>query len=224
METLLPIIDLFKKSFDLYIKKVWTLARIVLFGFLGLLILLPFGLVAFIISYAPFSAGNFSINLILIDILLALIGVFFTIFFGLWTQVATFCAVKENEINFKKALALAWPKMGSFFWISLLTALAIFAGFILLVIPGIIFAVWFCFSIFVFVAEDLRGTAALKKSKQLVRGYFWPVFGRMIVLGIVVSLISWIKFFGPIINIFFTAPFAIVFEYMLFEDLKRVKN
>ena len=67
METLLPIIDLFKKSFDFYIKKVWTLARIVLFGFLGLLILLPFGLVAFIISYAPFSAGNFSINLILIE-------------------------------------------------------------------------------------------------------------------------------------------------------------
>lgn len=219
----MPIIELFKKSFDFYIKKVWTLAGIALFSFLGFLVILPFALTAFIISYSSFSKSNLNISLILIDILLGLIGIFFAILIGLWSQAATYFAVKEDGINFKQSLKTAWPKLGSFFWVSLLAGLAVFGGLILFVIPGIIFGVWFCLSIFVFVSEDLRGTSALKRSKQLIQGYFWPVLGRMLIVGFVVWLISSIKFFGPIINIFFSVPFTIVFQYLLFEDLKRVK-
>lgn len=224
METLLPIIDLFKKSFDVYVKKVWLLASTVLFSFLGFFVFLPFAITAFFISYKPFSNSNFDINIILFDILLALLGIFFAIILGLWSQTATLYAVKEGSITFKNLLTMAWPKIGSLFWVALLTALAVLGGFILFVIPGIIFSVWFCFSGFVFVAENLRGASALKKSRDLVKGYWWPVFGRLVVIGIVAGLISSIETFGPIINIFFMVPFATVFEYLLYQDLKRVKG
>ena len=221
---LLPIVELFKKSFEAYWKKIWTLAGIMLFNFLSILVLSPFAVIAFLISYGPFKNHNYSLNLILIDVLLLLIGLFFCILLGLWARAALFFAVKEQEMKFKEALSVSWNKIASFFWISLLVGLATLGGFILLIIPGIIFSVWFIFSLFIFISEGLKGTAALKRSKQLVKGIWWPILGRVIVLGILVLLISWIRFFGPIINIFFVSPFVIVFYYMLYEDVKRVKG
>lgn len=220
----MPVVDLIKKSFDAYYKKVWTLAGLMLFGFLGLLAFFPLGLTGLAISWGPFSRSDFNAGIILVDILLGLAGLFAAIFFGLWARVALFFSIKEQELDFKNSLSVSWPKMWQFFWVSLLVGLAVLGGFILFVIPGIIFSVWFCLAMFVFVAEGLKGTSALKRSRQLVQGYWWPVFGRLALLGILIMLISSIKFFGPIINIFFTAPFAVAFEYYLYEDLRRVKG
>jgi len=224
MEKLLPVVDLIKKSFDLYYKKFWTLAGLILFTFLGLLAFLPLGLIGLAISWGPFSRADYNATIILVDILLGLLGLFFAILFGLWSRVASFFSIKEQELDFKSSLAVSWPKMWQFFWVSLLVGLAVLGGFILFVIPGVIFSVWFCLAMFVFVAEGLEGTSALKRSKQLVQGYWWPVFGRLALLGILIMLISSIKFFGPIINVFFMAPFGIAFEYYLYEDLRRVKG
>ena len=224
MEPLLPVVELFKKSFDVYLKKVWTLAGLALFSFLGLVIILPFVIAALAISYGPFSRQEFNINLILVDILLVLVGIFLAIIPGLWSQAAMFFAAREDGVNFKKSLSIAWPKIGSFFWVSLLVGLAVLGGFILFFIPGVIFCVWFCLSIFVFVSEDLKGTAALKRSKQLVKGYWWPVFGRILLIALVSIVISLLKPIGPIVNIFFTGPFVVIFEYMLYQDLKRAKQ
>ena len=210
-KTLIPIIDLLKKSFDEYIKQVWKLALIMLFGCLGAVIFLPFGLTAFLISFKSFSVWHFDITLILVDLLLVLIGVLFAIIIGLWSRVALFSAVKNQTFSIKQSLADAWPKIASFFWISLLTGLAILGGFILFVIPGIIFSIWFGFSVYVFIFEDVKGTSALRRSKELVKGYWWPVFGRFLVFTVIAALISQIRGLGPIINVFFVAPFGIVY-------------
>jgi hypothetical protein len=221
---LLPVTELLKKSFDIYQKKAWTYAGLILLGFAGILLFMPFVLAGFLISYGPFSHQDFDLTIILIDVLLGLIGLFFCILVGLWFRVALLCIVKDQSLGIKESLKVAWPKIGSFFWISILVALAVFGGFILLFIPGIIFGIWFMFAMFIYIAEDVKGTLALKKSKQLVAGYWWPIFGRFAVMFIIATLLSWIKFFGAIINIFFVAPFTVVFLYALYEDLKRVKS
>jgi len=43
-------------------------------------------------------------------------------------------------------------------------------GFLFLIIPGIIFLVWFIFAQFIIFAEDDRGMNAILKSKEYVRG------------------------------------------------------
>jgi len=224
MEQLLPVIELLKKSFDAYLKKAWILIGTMLFSFSGFLAMLPSVVIGFLISYVPFKNSNFDLNIILCDVLLLLAGFFLAIILGLWSQTAMLCAVKEDSADFKKILLMAWPKIGSLFWVSFLAGLVIMGGSILFIIPGIIFSVWFCLSTFVFIAEDLHGTSALKRSKQLVEGYWWPVFGRLAVIGILCMLVSWVRVYGPIINIFFMVPFALVYEYMLYQDLKRVKG
>lgn len=221
---LLPVAELFKKSFEAYWKKMWVLAGMMLFGCAGFVVLLPLAGIGLLISFQAFSHSDFNITLILIDILLGLIGLLISIIFGLWSRVALFLLVTEENSEFKKSLKNSWHKLGSFFWVTLLAGLATLGGLILFIIPGIIFAVWFTFSVYVFILEGSKGTAALKRSKQLVSGLWWPIFGRVVAVGIISILISWIKGVGPIINIFFTTPFIIVYTYMLYQDVKRVKG
>jgi len=223
-KTLMPIVELFKKSFDVYQKKVWTLAGLALFSLVGFVVLLPFAAAAFFVNYKMFTKGQFDLVSILIGVLLMLIGILLCIVLSLWAKVALFYAVKEHDINFKKALSIAWPQMGSFFWVGFLHVLAVLGGFILFVIPGIIFSVWFIFSDYIFVWDGIKGTGALKRSKQLVKGIWWPVFLRFLTIAIILFLISSIKFFGPFINLFFIAPFAIVYMMSLYEDVKSVKG
>jgi hypothetical protein len=224
MDNLISVIDLFKKSFDAYWARVWSFIGMSLFSLLSIVVLLPFGIVVFAISFIPFRNGNYNPTLILVDVLLILLGIFFAIIFGLWSRVALFVLTKEQNMGVKEALSVSWPKIASFFWVSLLLGLAVLGGYILVIIPGIIFGIWFCFSPYVFIEDGTKGTAALKKSKELVKGYWWPVFGRIMLLAAVVILISWIKFFGPIINIIFSVPFSVIYVYYLYQDIKQKKT
>jgi len=215
----MPVIDLLKKSFEDYLKKIWRLAGLALFSCLAALAFLPFAGLTFFIVFAYILALRISLNLVLADILLFLVGLFLGAMLGVWSQTAIFFAVIKDELNFLQALKISWKKIGSFFWVALLAGLANFAGFLLLIIPGIIFSVWFAFSPYVFVAENLRGIAALKRSRELVRGRWWPVFGRILVITGIAVIVSWIKFIGPLVAVFILAPYTVVYFYLLYQDL-----
>jgi hypothetical protein len=64
--------------------------------------------------------------------------------------------------------------------------LAILGGFLLCVVPSILFALWFSLSQHVVVIEETAGVAALKRSKRLVRKHL----GTLLVLGLVMVLIT----------------------------------
>ncbi|MFA5937245.1 MAG: hypothetical protein WC822_05230, partial [Candidatus Paceibacterota bacterium] len=72
---------------------------------------------------------------------------------------------------------------------SILNGLAILGGFILLVIPGIIFSIWFSFTTYAVVLDNARGTAALSASKKLVVGRWWAVLVRLFIPGILFALL-----------------------------------
>jgi hypothetical protein len=71
-------------------------------------------------------------------------------------------------------------------WTSILMFLAIMGGFILLIIPGILFAFWFSLSTHVVVLERLSGGAALGRSRKLMSGNIGTVF----VLGLLMGAIG----------------------------------
>ena len=70
-----------------------------------------------------------------------------------------------------------------YLWIAVLSTLAILGGFILLIIPGVIFMIWFTFAPFILLFEERRGMEALRASRALVRGRWWSVFIRQFFLG-----------------------------------------
>jgi hypothetical protein len=75
---------------------------------------------------------------------------------------------------------------------SILMMLAIFGGFLLLIIPGVLFALWFGLAQHVVVLEDTSGAKALGRSKQLVRKHL----GTFLMLGMVMFIISFCVGFG----------------------------
>lgn len=73
--------------------------------------------------------------------------------------------------------------------VSILSVLAIVFGLILLVIPGVLFAVWWSFLAQVIVLERL-GFGSFGRSRQLVSGYWWRTFGIRVVLYLLVAILT----------------------------------
>ncbi len=134
--------------------------------------------------------------------------------------------------SYAAGFRLFWPAV----WIVILNSLALFGAFTLLIIPGIFLAVSFAFVNYVFVLENKHGIAALTTSKEYIKGYWWAVFGRGIVLGIffcVVMLFVYTpiallagKVVGGIaywLFLLFFTPFSITYAYRMYENLRRLK-
>jgi hypothetical protein len=72
----------------------------------------------------------------------------------------------------------------------LLAGLAVLVGFVLLVIPGIYLLVIFYFGAQAVVAEDRDPVDALRRSRELVSGQFWRVFGIGIVFSVMIGVVG----------------------------------
>ena len=97
-------------------------------------------------------------------------------------------------------------------------------GFLLLVIPGIIFSIWFSFSGIEVVLNKAGVGEALKKSKSLVKGRFWPVAGRLFVFGLFALFVSILfstlplgigNLISPVFGVLFLLP-----SYLLYQELQ----
>ena len=84
--------------------------------------------------------------------------------------------------SFRRALAIFIPLVLT--WI--LTTIVVMFGFVLLIIPGIIFLFWYSLIGRVVVIEGLSGWAAMKRSKFLMKGNI----GKAFALGFLTSIIA----------------------------------
>ena len=175
-------------------------------------------------------------NFILLMALSILVG-FVSFLFQIWGQLALIYAIKDRDegIGFKESYRRAWGKLHSMIWISILTGLIVGGASMLLIIPGVIFFVWTIFALFVFAVEGERGLRALIKSREYVRGYWWPVFGRFLfilfialVIAIIPALLSIVsqdlaELLNGLIWIFF-APLGALYLFLIFTNLKEAKK
>jgi len=88
--------------------------------------------------------------------------------------------------SFGHALKRLLPLIGT----TILTGLAIMGGFILLIIPGILFAFWFSLSQHVTVLENIAGSAALTRSKALMKGNIGTAIGLGLLLWVIIVGLS----------------------------------
>lgn len=79
-----------------------------------------------------------------------------------------------------------WPLVG----VSVLAAIGIGLGFILLIVPGLILLVIWSVVAPVTVLERPGVFAAFSRSRELVRGNGWNVFGVIVIVFVVVILVS----------------------------------
>ncbi len=127
--------------------------------------------------------------------LLSIAGSIFSILISLSLTRALKQAVETGTIpSVQSAVKATSPYLLSVIWASILLGVMFFAGIILLVIPAIIFSVWYIFTAYTVIFEEKRGWAALKASKDLVKGRWfsitWRIVAPAIVFSIAISLVS----------------------------------
>jgi hypothetical protein len=133
------------------------------------------------------------------------------------------------------AFSYGFNRLWSIILIGILVALIVTGGLILLIIPGIIFAVKLSVSIPALVVENRRGTAAIGRSWNLTTGHFWHVFGTWIIAYIITWIVAGIlaaiagsNWFvqGLLVSIgsIITMPFMALVTVLLYLDLRVRKE
>ncbi|MFC1598994.1 hypothetical protein ACFL2U_03250 [Patescibacteria group bacterium] len=148
---------------------------------------------------ALFLVGYFEVqpNVILSISLTAI-----AIVLNLW--LAIFFIELINNIYTKKQAdqdnlyEIAFRKIPSYFVVAVLVGIITILGFILLIIPGVIFAIWYSFAIYINILEkkDNKGWTALKRSKELVKGRWGKTFWRLLIPPLAIYALSMVVVIG----------------------------
>jgi hypothetical protein len=92
--------------------------------------------------------------------------------------------------SFGQSFRFGFARFGSLLLVSTLLCLAIVAGFIPLVLPGIYIGVRLAASIPALVVEGRRGSQALSRSWSLVSGQWWHTFGTIVLAWLLLGIVS----------------------------------
>lgn len=79
------------------------------------------------------------------------------------------------------SLRFARDRLGPALWLSILVIIGLVAGFLVFFVPGVWLAVAWSVALPVLLVEGRSGTAALRRSSELVRGHWWATFGKLFV-------------------------------------------
>lgn len=171
-------------------------------------------------------------------IIVALVGALISVIISAVLQAAIMRGAAQGSIgdpvDIDASYKWGFARFGSVILISILVGLAVVGGLILLIIPGLIFAVMFSVAIPVLVVENRRGTDAMSRSWNLVKGHFWHAVGVIILAGIITAVVggiigaignaissNWfvVWIFQSVAQII-TAPYVAIVTVLLYLDLR----
>lgn len=216
-------IELIKKSIQLFFEKNNLVYLLKIYT-----PLLPFVVISIIQNYItkynypvdPWVSGLF--------LFAGTVSLIISIFVGLAGVYAVGNVVSGRYLSVRETYQSAWKKLWKFSLLEALTFIIILGGLILLIIPGLVFGTWYSFSRFMFVEKNLGIKESLSKSKALISGRFWKVFGRLFVFGLFAVLIQIVAGLlpfgtGSIITTLAGSLF-ILLPYLLFRELDAVQG
>ncbi len=178
-----------------------------------------FSATSFLFLALKLSAG-FSSATALAGIILAVLVYLAVLFITFWSQTALIFAIKGagENISFKESFKQSSHKIGSFFGAAVVAGLASTGVIILYVAATVVFSliygvaipvylgyfigllciistaylsVRFCLSTFIVVGDNAKALPAARRSFDYTRGYWWPIFWRLLFIGMCL-IILWL--------------------------------
>ncbi|MHB1420509.1 MAG: hypothetical protein ACYCX4_13155 [Bacillota bacterium] len=120
--------------------------------------------------------------LILISILLYFV---LTTIVGIGMLRISLRLVDGQHVSFRD-FSCSLPVFFRYIITSLLSAIIILLGMVLLIIPGIYFGIKYSFSLYFVIDRGLRPVAALKESSRITRGVKWRIFALGLLIGAII--------------------------------------
>lgn len=130
----------------------------------------------------------------LVDIVLSIINMVAT-WYGSVVLMKASLAVASGKPITPDVYNLTVPAIVSLILASMLVALGIFVGTILLIVPGVIFSLRTGLTQYVILDEQTTSIPAIKRSVALTKGYSWS-FLRLTICFVVLALLSMFPLFG----------------------------
>lgn len=224
-QKLIPVFSLLKSSISIWWKNFRKFILIYLMALLYLVI--PFIIIIAVSGLAASSLLFFDIVLLILPAVSFLLGIYYYII----VYSAFFILVKNNyQINIKTIFKEVKPLSISYIPLCILTGILFFLWTSNLIIPSIIYSIFYVFALCVYFFEDKAGLAAIRRIRELVKGYEWAVASRFCFIALIIWLFSEIISFSgiwsiliQIINILI-APIALLFIYQIYKDLVNIKK
>jgi hypothetical protein len=172
----------------------------------------------------------------------ALIGGLVSLIAAFWLQGALVKAVEDvrdgrSDMSLGETFESVRPHLSSIIVAGILAALGIVLGLILLIVPGLVLLTWWILIVPVIVLEGKRAGESFGRSRELVRGFGWNVFGVIIltlllylVFSIVLRLVltplaDWLEsFLADIIVGTLAIPLLTVTWTLLYFRLREAKE
>ena len=126
--------------------------------------------------------------LALVALLISLVAS--TLFTGMVVELVADVQDGRRDASVGQLLRAASPVLGKLILVGIVAGIGIVIGFVLVIVPGLILlTIWAVFAP-VIVLERPDGLRALARSRELVRGNGWQVFGVIFALFILVVVVS----------------------------------
>lgn len=140
-------------------------------------------LVLFIIPSIPNAFADTTQGISLLVFLLNLVGWVLSLLMSIGAIKITLAFVDNGTSSFRDLFAHA-QYLWRYFLASVLYGLIVIGGLILLIVPGIIWALKYQFAVYFIVDKDMAITDAFKRSRAITQGHKWNLFGYAIIQGI----------------------------------------
>lgn len=98
--------------------------------------------------------------------------------------------VVGSPASARVSLRYAATRLGPLLWVSILYALALVAGVLMCLIGAVWLGVLFSLATPALLFEEARGAAAMTRSRHLIEGHWWRVFGALIVGYLIVAVLQ----------------------------------
>lgn len=106
-------------------------------------------------------------------------------------------------------------KLFNFILASILRSFIIIGGFILLIIPGIIFSIKLQYSEYLIVDKKLDAVDSIKKSWEMTKGVKWNLF----LFGLILGLINILGILALLVGLLITVPLTFIANAYVYRKL-----
>jgi hypothetical protein len=175
MNDSLDVAAVIRRVFDIYVDQAPVLlpAAAVVFVFTGILNEL-------LVVAAP--------GLAIVALLISLVAT--TLFTGMIVELVADLQDGRRDSSVTRLLQAVTPVLGRLILVGIVAGLGVVIGFVLLIVPGLILITIWSVAAPVMVLERPGVFDALSRSRELVRGNGWQVFGVIFVLDVLVVILG----------------------------------